>query len=438
MSQFVLKHQIQRCFRARNSFQSLSLDKRLQPSSRSQSSINHRQFSTCLPRKTSQPSTISSPSPVYPRHPYTFHIASSWAGKPSTGEDRATDDLPFPPESPVGRWREEMLDRDISPKKKRRGKDWVQDAGEDFFYVQEVDNIHCLSCIRLDAKWIGRYAFIYGHSCLVMFYGVSFGLADGVGGWIENGVNPALFSQSLMYHAHRYSRNAWAGEPEIDPTLDYEEREQVEGWELTPFHCMDLALGGVLREKYVQAGSSTACLLTLNSSSGLLRSANLGDSGYSIIRSTNVIYKEKVQTHFFNCPKQLTKLPANPGRKFARVCIDSPKEANTHSLKLRDGDIVVAYTDGFSDNVFPSEMLSICSLAGRKDATEDEQMQNMADNLVLYARQCMMDRRRVSPFEREAAREGMFFRGGVSRFLLSFGWPTHTFNQFYCRKSMSE
>jgi len=57
-----------------------------------------------------------------------------------------------------------------------------------------------------------------------------------------------------MYHAHRYSRNAWAGEPEIDPTMDYEEREQIEGWEMTPYECLDLAYGGVLREKYVQAG----------------------------------------------------------------------------------------------------------------------------------------------------------------------------------------
>ncbi|KAJ3936848.1 MAG: phosphatase 2C-like domain-containing protein [Lentinula lateritia] len=372
------------CLQTRNAFQSFSLDNRLLPSSRSQSMSYYRQLSACSSRKSPNHSDISMPSLVYPHRPFTFHIATSWAGKPSMGDDRVTDDQPFPLESPIGRWREVMLDRDIGLKKKRRGKDWVQDAGEDFFYVQEMRN--------------GS--------------GAAFGLADGVGGWIENGVNPALFSQSLMYHAHRYSRNAWAGEPEIDPTLDYEEREQVEGWELTPYHCLDLALGGVLRERYVQAGSSTACLLTLNSSSGLLRSANLGDSGYSIIRSSNVIYKEKVQTHFFNCPKQLTKLPANPGRKFARVCIDSPKEANTHSINLRDGDLVVAYTDGFSDNVFPSEMLSICSLAGRKDATEDEQVQSMADNLILYARQCMMDRRRISPFEREAAREGMFFRGG--------------------------
>jgi protein phosphatase PTC7 len=84
--------------------------------------------------------------------------------------------------------------------------------------------------------------------------GVSFGLADGVGGWVDSGVDPSLFSQALMYHAHRYSRNAWAGEPEIDPTMDYEEREQIEGWEMTPYECLDLAYGGVLREKFVQAG----------------------------------------------------------------------------------------------------------------------------------------------------------------------------------------
>lgn len=85
--------------------------------------------------------------------------------------------------------------------------------------------------------------------------GVSFGVADGVGGWVESGVDPSLFAQALMYHAHRYSRNAWAGEPEIDPTLDYAEREEVEGWELTPDECMALSFGGVQRERRVLAGA---------------------------------------------------------------------------------------------------------------------------------------------------------------------------------------
>lgn len=93
--------------------------------------------------------------------------------------------------------------------------------------------------------------------------GVSFGVADGVGGWVDSGVDPSLFSQALMYHAHRYSHNSWAGEPEVDPTLEYEEREQIQGWEMTPLECLDLAYGGVLRERFVQAGNiSVLCIET--------------------------------------------------------------------------------------------------------------------------------------------------------------------------------
>lgn len=62
-------------------------------------------------------------------------------------------------------------------------------------------------------------------------------------------------------------------------------------------------------------------------------------------------------------------------------------------------------TDGFSDNVFPADMLSICSWTlshgQRTNASEDEQVQTMADNMVLFARDCMGDTAKVSPFEGE-------------------------------------
>jgi len=105
-------------------------------------------------------------------------------------------------------------------------------------------------------------------------------------------------------------------------------------------------------------------------------------------------------------------LPTNAGRRFSRACVDSPSEAEIYEAKLRDGDIVVAYTDGFSDNVFPSEMATICSLVARSGKTEDEQVQAMADRMVEYSRLCMKSKTRVSPFEREASRQGMYFRGG--------------------------
>lgn len=89
--------------------------------------------------------------------------------------------------------------------------------------------------------------------CRVVAQGLSFGVADGVGGWSETGVDPSMFSQALMYHAHRYSKHAWAGEPETEPTQN--EDDPVEGWELTPQECLDLAYGGVLRENDVMCGT---------------------------------------------------------------------------------------------------------------------------------------------------------------------------------------
>ena len=38
----------------------------------------------------------------------------------------------------------------------------------------------------------------------------------------------------------------------------------------------------------------------------------------------------------------------------------------------------------------------------------------MADRIVDYARVCMANKKRISPFERAAAREGLYYRGGVS------------------------
>jgi protein phosphatase PTC7 len=89
----------------------------------------------------------------------------------------------------------------------------------------------------------------------------------------------------------------WAGEPEVDATQDYEDREAVEGWELHPRDCLKWAYQATLRERAVVAGvslhaifkalqnppascegSSTACLINLNASSGLLRAAKYGFS----------------------------------------------------------------------------------------------------------------------------------------------------------------
>lgn len=204
-------------------------------------------------------------------------------------------------------------------------------------------------------------------------------------------------------------KNAWAGEPETEPGDFYD--EPVEGWELTPQECLELSHGGVLRERTVEAGSSTACILNLNARTGILRAANLGDSGFTILRSFNVIYTQPPQTHFFNCPYQLAKLPSR-FRRYTGAYVDSPKMAATYTSQLRGGDIIIAYTDGLADNVFSTEISSIVSLVMRQYSTEEQQAQDLADRLVEFARICMFKKNKVSPFENNATREGVFYRGG--------------------------
>jgi hypothetical protein len=111
-----------------------------------------------------------------------------------------------------------------------------------------------LSCRCGIIRWVRRCSVPPSNHAHCSLQGLSFGVADGVGGWSDLGVNPGLFSQALMYHAHRYAKEGWAGEPELDPTQGYEEREQVEGWELTPEACLKAAHDAVLRERGVIAG----------------------------------------------------------------------------------------------------------------------------------------------------------------------------------------
>ena len=44
----------------------------------------------------------------------------------------------------------------------------------------------------------------------------------------------------------------------------------------------------------------------MDKNTGMLYSANLGDSGFLIIRNRSVIHQSKEQQHYFNAPYQLS------------------------------------------------------------------------------------------------------------------------------------
>lgn len=65
-------------------------------------------------------------------------------------------------------------------------------------------------------------------------------------------------------------------------------------------------------------GSSTACVLIVHQDT--LYSANLGDSGYLVIRNGEIVYRSREQTHYFNAPYQLSLPPADEGGAYHDGC----------------------------------------------------------------------------------------------------------------------
>ncbi|GMF22682.1 unnamed protein product [Phytophthora fragariaefolia] len=107
------------------------------------------------------------------------------------------------------------------------------------------------------------------------------GVADGVGGWNENGVDPGKISRSLMRNAAVFVRQQTASNE--SPTT-----QQV------------LAHGynQALLDDEVEAGSTTACIVRLKQSpegKPVLEYSNLGDSGFVVIRNGEIVFRSKFQ-----------------------------------------------------------------------------------------------------------------------------------------------
>ncbi|KOM32311.1 hypothetical protein LR48_Vigan01g186700 [Vigna angularis] len=105
------------------------------------------------------------------------------------------------------------------------------------------------------------------------------GVADGVGGWADVGVNAGLFAQELMSHSVRAVEEEPKGS--VDPASVLEKA-----------HSFTKA-----------KGSSTACIISLSDTG--LHAINLGDSGFIVIRDGCTIFRSPVQQHDFNFTYQL-------------------------------------------------------------------------------------------------------------------------------------
>jgi len=201
--------------------------------------------------------------------------------------------------------------------------------------------------------------------------GTALGVADGVGGWELEGVDPSIYSNTLMASASSVANN--------NPNL----REPIEILDQAYKKCIGIK------------GSSTACIITIKNNN--LYSANVGDSGFLLIRNGSIIYRTKEQQHYFNCPYQLGYGSA-----------DVPADAHGVILELQENDIIIVGSDGLFDNMFETDILDCINKIGGND------LRKLAYTIAETARQYSVSVDRVSPFEVNAYRSGYQYSGGKS------------------------
>ncbi|GAA5882547.1 hypothetical protein JCM16303_002037 [Sporobolomyces ruberrimus] len=439
------------------------------------SRLGSKQFSTSSTQRNGPPSNDS-------RSPFTFTTACSFRGKPgspiyvkpgSTPSSSSSKDQPpndndpkdrrsnggkrrnnssgggfghlkqgLSQDHPLSKWRDEQLEK--SP----------NGAGHDWFFVQGVPNNGVGEKEEVQKKEEGEEK---EQVTIGGIKGVVLGVADGVGGWEESGVDPSHFSQALMWFARERVR-----------TGQFELERGGKGLKT----LLEGAFEDVTNEKQILAGSSTACLVALDSATGKLHSANLGDSSFLILRpqplsprqeptppsspdtptsslpsspdtpppspSYKVLHSEPCQTHFFNAPYQLSKLPPSSNRSSENSLMDLPSDAATtpkEGIQLKSGDVVVLSTDGFGDNVFGEEVEQLLQLVHQKcleTQTQQQQQQqggggeeavekvdehlfssSLAQTSLNFSRLVMFKKDKVTPFEVEARRYGYGKESGL-------------------------
>ena len=236
---------------------------------------------------------------------------------------------------------------------------------------------------------------------------VALGVSDGVYMWRTQGIDAGLFSRGLCAAAAAavavpvaaqpaaamgaLASAAAATQPHAPPPGSIQTADGGGGGGgggfSSPLRLLARAYADVLAAGV--RGSATACFLTLDPSTGVLRSANIGDAGYLLMSTSpppsqqeaaqqqharsyvrapppqppqsarvpsafqhppsppdDVKYRSPHQEHEFGRPYQLGH----------HAHSDTPRDAMLHAARVAPGDAVVMGTDGLWDNLHDAEI----------------------------------------------------------------------------------
>uniref|UniRef100_A0A5B7BXY9 Protein phosphatase n=1 Tax=Davidia involucrata TaxID=16924 RepID=A0A5B7BXY9_DAVIN len=191
------------------------------------------------------------------------------------------------------------------------------------------------------------------------------GVADGVGQWSLEGINPGVYAQELMENCEKI-------------VLD----------------CNNVPITNpveVLNRSAVEAqspGSSTVLVAYFDGQA--LHVANIGDSGFIIIRNGAVYKRSSPMLHEFNFPLQIERG-------------DDPSEfVEGYRIDLDEGDIIVTATDGLFDNLYEQEIAAVVS----KSLQANSKLEELAEVLAMRAQEVGGSASARSPFADAAQAAG--------------------------------
>jgi len=271
------------------------------------------------------------------------------------------------------------------------------------------------------------------------------GVADGVSGWSQYGLNAGDFSKVLMQECHKSIVHSLRGEDkkhklrnkmsrsmnnfDVLRIIKEEAEDHLSDMEyhddyisLDPINILTHGF-----ENVDACGSSTATIAVINKHD--LVCSNLGDSGFVIIRFNGddayTLLRAREQQHSFNVPYQLTNFPGE--REFAylrkemktsellllkstlksrKLCTDHPEDSEMYHVNVQPSDLLVMGSDGLFDNLFMHEILNVC-----KNFKKNVLMYNkksaeiLAKEIAELAYDASKDKNRRTPFQRKFKKE---------------------------------
>lgn len=237
---------------------------------------------------------------------------------------------------------------------------------------------------------------------------------DGVGAWATREKGHAALWSRLIAHfwSVEAEKNAYGGENEPNPVAYLQNAfEKTKDAVSSPneWHGTTTASSALI--SYDRKDPSHPVVFV----------TQLGDSAIMIVRprDSEIIYKTKEQWHWFDCPRQLgTNSPDTP-----------EQNAVMDRIEIEKGDVVLAMSDGVTDNLWDHEIMQnvVDSMHKwdngeaqlHKDKEKDASIEGASDRMAYVAQELVKAARVIaedpfaeSPYMEKAVDEGLSIEGG--------------------------